>query len=226
MDDVSRMTPEQKLLYYKQMQEKGKTDATKSASEWKSYLRTSARNYRHPYYEQIMIWLQKPDAIACGNYRLWVEKMGRYIRRGEKGIAIVDTTTNHPYVKYLFDVSQTGETKNSRDVILWQVKDEDVAPLARILSKQYLGNTDRLEEAVDLAVRTTSEEFISEVDIGDLSAIDSGGIGSYDNDKRIETLSRLLYLSVEYEVLSRCLPLYADLAVTDEACQRLPSLTQ
>ena len=55
-----------------------------SWKEWTAFLTTAARLYKYPFHEQMMIYAQRPDAIACAEYDLWNDKMGRYVRRGSK----------------------------------------------------------------------------------------------------------------------------------------------
>ena len=77
-----------KAELYAQMAEKVATQLTGSWQEWAGFLTTAARLYKYPFHEQLMIYAQRPDATACAEYDLWNEKMGRYVRRGSKGIAL------------------------------------------------------------------------------------------------------------------------------------------
>ena len=81
-----------KAELYAQMAEKVATQLTGSWQEWAGFLTTAARLYKYPFHEQLMIYAQRPDAIACAEYDLWNEKMGRYVRRGSKGIALTFPT--------------------------------------------------------------------------------------------------------------------------------------
>ncbi len=78
-----------KAELYAQMAEKVTTQLTGSWQEWAGFLTTASRLYKYPFHEQLMIYAQRPDATACAEYDLWNEKMGRYVRRGSKGIALV-----------------------------------------------------------------------------------------------------------------------------------------
>ncbi len=79
-----------KAELYAQMADKVATQLTGSWQEWAGFLTTASRLYKYPFHEQLMIYAQRPDATACAEYDLWNEKMGRYVRRGSKGIALVD----------------------------------------------------------------------------------------------------------------------------------------
>ena len=79
-----------KAEFYRQMAEQVSTRLVGSWQEWTAFLSTAARLYKYPFHEQMMIYAQRPDATACAEYDLWNERMGRYVRRGSKGIALVD----------------------------------------------------------------------------------------------------------------------------------------
>ena len=81
-----------KAELYAQMADKVATQLTGSWQEWAEFLTTASRLYKYPFHEQLMIYAQRPDATACAEYDLWNEKMGRYVRRGSKGIALAGNT--------------------------------------------------------------------------------------------------------------------------------------
>lgn len=81
---------------------------TSSLENWTDFLTTVGWLYKYPYHEQLIIYAQRPDATACAEYKLWNEKMNRYVRRGSKGIALLDPTRDTLKFKYVFDVSDTG----------------------------------------------------------------------------------------------------------------------
>ena len=93
-----------KAELYAQMADKVATQLTGSWQEWAGFLTTASRLYKYPFHEQLMIYAQRPDATACAEYDLWNEKMGRYVRRGSKGIALVDDSGDRPRLRYVFDI--------------------------------------------------------------------------------------------------------------------------
>ena len=105
--------------------------------EWKAFLTTAARNYKYPYYDQLMIYLQRPEATACAEYDFWFDTMHRYVKRGAKGIALVDNEGDSPRLRYVFDVADTGARSNSRPVWLWQMKEEYRNPVMAALERAY-----------------------------------------------------------------------------------------
>ena len=98
-----------KLSFYAQMADHTAKQVTGSFGEWTAFLETMGRLYKYPFHEQLMIFAQKPNATACADYDLWNKQMGRYVRRGTKGIALIDTSGDNPRLKYVFDVSDTGQ---------------------------------------------------------------------------------------------------------------------
>lgn len=93
-----------KAELYAQMAEQAAKDLTGSWREWAGFLTTAARLYKYPFHEQLMIYAQRPEATACAEYELWNERMGRYVRRGSKGIALVDDSGDRPRLRYVFDM--------------------------------------------------------------------------------------------------------------------------
>ena len=103
-----------KTQFYAQLAAETARGLTDSLQTWTAFLETSARLYKYPYYEQLLIFAQKPEATACAGYEVWNEAMNRYIRRGTKGIALIDSSGDTPRMKYVFDVSDTGGGANAR----------------------------------------------------------------------------------------------------------------
>ena len=89
------------------LSERVASDVTRSPVHWMEYLNTASRLYRYPFHEQLLIYAQRPDATACASLELWNNKMGRWVNRGAKGIALIDDSTDLPRLKYVFDVSDT-----------------------------------------------------------------------------------------------------------------------
>lgn len=79
-----------KLQAYAEQAERTARQITGSHLAWTAFLTTAARLYKYPYNEQLMIYMQRPEATACAEYDFWNEKMGRYVRRGSTGIALID----------------------------------------------------------------------------------------------------------------------------------------
>ena len=89
---------------------------------WAEFLITAARLYKYSYPDQLMIYAQRPDATACAEYDVWNNKMNRYVRRGSKGIALLDESGGYPRLHYVFDVSDTAPRRNALYPDLWEME--------------------------------------------------------------------------------------------------------
>lgn len=87
--------------------------------------------------EQLLIHVQRPDATACAEYAVWTRRMGRYVRRGAKGIAIISQVNGAPALRYVFDVSDTRPRANARAPWLWQYREEHQATVTKMLEECF-----------------------------------------------------------------------------------------
>ena len=118
---------------------------------WAAFVSTMSRNYKYSFADQLLIHAQRPDATACAGYDVWTQRMGRYVRRGAKGIALVDNSGDAPRLRYVFDVSDTGARRNSRLFEPWQVNSENTAAVASALEARF-GVESRVSLAEQLEV--------------------------------------------------------------------------
>lgn len=145
------------LQQYHQLADRMATQITGSYQSWTDFLTTAARLYKYPYHEQLMIYAQRPDATACAEYDLWNKRMGRYIRRGAKGIALIDHSGDAPRLRYVFDVADTRSTEHSRNPYLWEFRPEHEQVVSAAMAEQhniqYPGNlVDQLEQISSVKV--------------------------------------------------------------------------
>ena len=130
----------------------------KDHESWAAFLSAAARFYKYPYTDQLMIYAQRPDATACAEYDFWNRQWGRYVRRGSKGIALIDTSGENPRLRYVFDVSDTGTRENSRAVRLWELEEEhepairDKRQCLKYLGRLSRKETDAIKEAAVLGI--------------------------------------------------------------------------
>lgn len=147
-----------KIQAYSQMADHAATQITGSYQGWTEFLQTAARLYKYPYNEQLMIYAQRPEATACAEYDFWNNRMGRYVRRGSKGIALIDASGDRPRLKYVFDVSDTGGHENARQPYLWSMEDSHVIPVAAMLERTYeIGGDDLPQQIADIAGKLADE---------------------------------------------------------------------
>ena len=126
-----------KMQFYAQMADQAAKQITGSYQSWISFLQTAGRLYKYPYNEQVMIHAQRPEATACAEYDFWNRQWGRYVRRGSRGIALIDTSGENPRLKYVFDVADTGTRENSRPVRLWELQEEYEPAIQDMLERSY-----------------------------------------------------------------------------------------
>ena len=194
-----------KLQSYTQMAEQVAAGLTGSYQRWTAFLTTAARLYKYPFPEQIMIFAQRPDATACAEYDLWNNTMGRYVRRGSKGIALLDDSGDRPKLRYVFDVSDTGGRENARQLYLWQYRPEHEAPVTEALEKAYdipaeHGLADQLEKvAAQLA-----DEYWSENQRDILHIVDGSFLEEYDDFNIGVAFRSAATVSITYALMSRC----------------------
>ena len=100
-------------------------DVIRSPSNWQEFLKSSCNNYGLPFSEQLLVYAQKPDAVAVLPMASWNRRFGRWINKGAKGIALFDVSNkNYPRLKYVFDVSDTHEGEQAKEVPIWHMKNE------------------------------------------------------------------------------------------------------
>ena len=138
-----------KTQFYAQLAAETARRLTDSLQTWTAFLETSARLYKYPYYEQLLIFAQKPEATACAGYEVWNETMNRYIRRGTKGIALIDSSGDTPRMKYVFDVSDTGGGANARRPFLWEYRPEHRDSVTAALEQRF-GQSGSISRAFQL----------------------------------------------------------------------------
>lgn len=108
---------------------------------WAEFLITAARLYKYSYPDQLMIYAQRPDATACAEYDVWNNKMNRYVRRGSKGIALLDESGGYPRLHYVFDVSDTAPRRNALYPDLWQINESLKEPVRSLCWQKTMAFT-------------------------------------------------------------------------------------
>lgn len=194
-----------KLQMYEQMADRTAKQVTGSFGEWTAFLETMGRLYKYPFHEQLMIFAQKPNATACADYDLWNKQMGRYVRRGTKGIALIDTSGDNPKLKYVFDVSDTGTRANSRRLNLWEYRDEHQDAVTASLENRFgvsgeKGLADQLEQIASKLVT----EYWNDNSRDILGILEDSFLEEYD-DYNVEVAFRnAATVSTTYTLMSRC----------------------
>ncbi len=193
-----------KAEMYAQMAEKVAVQLTGSWQEWAGFLTTAARLYKYPFHEQLMIYAQRPDATACAEYDLWNDRMGRYVRRGSKGIALVDDSGDRPRLRYVFDISDTGTRENSRTPWLWQLEERHIGPVSAMLERNYdVSSNDLAQQLADVAAKL-AEEYWDEHRQDILYIVDGSFLEEYDEYNIEVQFKSAATVSITYALMSRC----------------------
>ena len=177
---------------------------TRYWESWTDYLTTASRLYKYSFADQLMIYAQRPDATACADYDVWNSRMNRYVRRGAKGIALLDESSGFPRLHYVFDVSDTGVRRNSRDPEVWQFNDDLKQPVSETLSKTYGISGERVsQQLADVAGKLVADYWDNNG--GDIRAIVDGSLlMDYDEAGVEMQFKSAAAISVTYTLLERC----------------------
>ena len=177
---------------------------TRYWESWTDYLTTASRLYKYPFADQLMIYAQRPDATACAEFDIWRNRMNRYVRRGAKGIALLDESSGFPRLHYVFDVSDTGVRRNSRDPEVWQLGPDLVQPVSEMLSKTYGISGERVsQQLADIAGKLVADYWDNNG--GDIRAIVDGSLlMDYDEAGVEMQFKSAAAISVTYTLLERC----------------------
>ena len=177
---------------------------TRYWESWTDYLTTASRLYKYPFADQLMIYAQRPDATACADFDIWNNRMNRYVRRGAKGIALLDESSGFPRLHYVFDVSDTGVRRNSRDPEVWQYNDDLKQPVSEMLNKTYGISGERVsQQLADVAGKLVADYWDNNG--GDIRAIVDGSLlMDYDEAGVEMQFKSAAAMSVTYTLLERC----------------------
>ena len=177
---------------------------TRYWESWTDYLTTASRLYKYPFADQLMIYAQRPDATACADFDIWNNRMNRYVRRGAKGIALLDESSGFPRLHYVFDVSDTGVRRNSRDPEVWQYNDDLKQPVSEMLAATYgIGGERVSQQLADVAGKLVADYWDNNG--GDIRAIVDGSLLMDYDDAGVEMqFKSAAAISVTYTLLERC----------------------
>ena len=177
---------------------------TRYWESWTDYLTTASRLYKYPFADQLMIYAQRPDATACADFDIWNNRMNRYVRRGSKGIALLDESSGFPRLHYVFDVSDTGVRRNSRDPEVWQYNDDLKQPVSEMLAATYGISGERVsQQLADVAGKLVADYWDNNG--GDIRAIVDGSLLMDYDDAGVEMqFKSAAAMSVTYTLLERC----------------------
>ena len=194
-----------KLQTYMQMADDAQRQITGSYRGWTGFLTTAARLYKYPYAEQVMIHAQRPDATACAEYDFWNEKMGRYVRRGSKGIALIDSSGERPRLRYVFDVSDTGGREFPKSRYLWEYRAEHADAVSAMLESRYgVDGKGGLPDQLERIASQLAEEYWRDYKRDILAIVDDSFLYGYDEFNVGAAFQSAAAVSIAYSLMSRC----------------------
>lgn len=173
---------------------------TRSSQNWTAFLTTAARLYKYPYHEQLMIYAQRPDATACAEYDVWNRRMGRYIKRGSKGIMVAGGKD----ARYVFDISDTGTRDKSRPFKLWEYSPEYDTAIQKMFEDKYGANEKDFFGMVNGAARKSAREYWSDNRRNIIGIVANSFLEGYDNYNIRVNFVNAVSVSATYSILSRC----------------------
>ena len=194
-----------KVQLYAQMADRTAEQITGSYQKWTAFLTTAARLYKYPYNEQLMIFAQRPEATACAEYDLWNKQMRRYVRRGSKGIALVDTSSDQPKLRYVFDVSDTSGGENSRRPYLWEYRQEHREVVSAALEQRFdVSSENGLADQLERVAAQLVDEYWHDNWRDIVGIVDGSFLEDYDEFNIGAAFRNAVVVSTTYALLSRC----------------------
>ncbi len=164
-----------------------------------------SRNYKYDFADQLLIHAQRPDASACAGYDVWTGRMGRYVRRGAKGIALVDNSGDAPRLRYVFDVSDTGARRNSRPFEPWQVNSENTGAVASALEQRFgVEPHVSLAEQLEVVAAQLADEYWLDNSGDILGIVDESFLEGYDEFTIGVKFRNAAVVSLTHSLLARC----------------------
>ena len=175
-----------------------------SVGAWTAFLDTASRLYKYPFADQLMIHAQRPEATACASYEVWNDTMRRYVRRGAKGIALVDNSGDAPKLRYVFDIADTGTRRSSRPFAPWEINDGNLAEVQLGLRQAFNADGDWLSSQLQDVARDLAEMYFDARRHDIAGIIDGSLMAGYDEGELRDSFIKAAYASTAYALLSRC----------------------
>ncbi|WP_154653095.1 SNF2-related protein [Faecalispora sporosphaeroides] len=194
-----------KIQSYFQLSEQTLQNVCSSKRNWTSFLSTIAQLYKYSFDEQLLIYAQRPEATACADFKLWNETMHRYIRRGAKGIALIDASGDKPKIRYVFDISDTISRHHSHPFLLWGYRSEHEEMVRDSLIHEFkIPDKINFTEFIEKVAGQVVEEYWQEYRTDLLQIIDDNVEEGYNRDQYKSSFRNIAAASVSYVILSRC----------------------
>ena len=151
-----------------------------------------------------MIHAQRPGATACASYEVWNDTMRRYVRRGAKGIALVDNSGDVPRLRYVFDIADTGTRRSSRPFAPWEINDGNLAEVQLGLRQAFNAEGEWLSSQLQDVARDLAEMYFDAHRHDMAGIVDGSLMAGYDEGELRDSFIKAAYASTAYALLSRC----------------------
>lgn len=185
--------------------EKSCHDIIQSEEAWLSFLRTSGSLYNFNFTNQLLIYQQRPDAKACTDFETWNNRMNRWIKKGSKGIALIDDDGRYTKIRYVFDIADTRSPRN-RELHLWSVKESFHKQLIDKIAKQFdmTSNNEDLGSFIKEIAKEQTGYYVDDYFKRLMKLKDGSLLESYEENELKNLYRNLLENSVAYSLMSRC----------------------
>lgn len=184
------------------------TAGLSSPGVWLDYLGTATRIYKYPFHEQLLIYGQRPDATACAYMEIWNKKMGRWVNKHARGIALLDDSGERTKLKYVFDISDTHPGRyHPKKPYLWELTEEHQVPVLEALWNHF-GKSEQPQQSFVDSLQSICESVVED-NLLDYQEILKGLVSESTLDAAQERecssqFQNLVNNSVRFGVLLRC----------------------
>lgn len=181
-------------------------EVTRDPQTWRLFLKTACRNYKLRFDEQLLLFAQRPDAIAVLEIERWNTAFGRWVNRGAKGIAVFeDSTGESQRLKYYFDIADTHGTEQSREVPVWKMSEEYQSDVVEALKNAFgtLTDSDNLRIVIKESVVNAVDDNIDDYIYGFVKSGTGSEIDYMKPEDAEEIYKRIVTNSVVYMIYER-----------------------
>lgn len=181
------------------------TQISKNPDDWMSFLECAAMNYKYPFNDQVLIYAQRPEAVACAKIEAWNKQVGRWVNRGAKGIALLSEDNGYTNLRYVFDIADTN-SKFGKSFRLWSVPKPYEVDIIESLENKYGELEDK--SSLGLAIKSVSKILVEDNMqdyLEDLKFYRENSSLEPMNDEAVQLLfQNALENSIAFSMIKRC----------------------
>lgn len=181
------------------------TQISKNPDEWMSFLECAAMNYKYPFNDQVLIYAQRPQAVACAKIEAWNKQVGRWVNRGAKGIALLSEDKGYTNLRYVFDIADTN-SKFGKSFRLWSVSKPYELDIIESLENKYGELEDK--SSLGLAIKSVSKIIVEDNMQDYLEDLmfyrENSSLESLDEDGVKALFQNALSNSIAFSMIKRC----------------------